>query len=161
MSIFGVSYSQISGSLGIIPLEHAQLDPSYINSEVEEHKSVLTGHISYVKKRIRSKFKITVFLCNYIGTDVYDKYNEIYAYKDIPFYFYPHIDGNPVYDLYNDPAEFYMTNFEPFYLTQDEYYDALIIEIESTVYNSLLPIAIAPPVGGYGILYGSSYGLGL
>ena len=159
MSIFGTSYPKISGSLGEVFLPHSNMNTNYIAPEVIEHRSIITGHISYLKKYSRSKFSLTYMLCDETGSfGPNDKYNELYSYKDKLFKFYPHSDADSIKDYLGSEADFFITRFEPYYLSQDSTYDAINIEMISTKPTQAQPIYVETITGygyGYGYLYGT------
>lgn len=159
MSIFGTSYPKISGSLGVVALEHSKIDYSFFGADVIEHTSVITGHKSYPYARNKSVFQIDVLLCNYSGSNESSslaKFNDIYKYKDKYFNFWPHADFvSASVDVYGVPIEYYMTEFIPYYLSNDVRYDGILITIEPRK-NSVLVVST---LGGYGVTnYGYSYG---
>ena len=161
MSIFGSSYPVISGSLGVVGIEHCKLDYRFFNPDVIEHVSVLTGHKSYPYSRNKSEFQLDVLLCNYTGSNESSslaKFNDLYRYKDTYFNFYPHANWSASVNVTNEPIEFYFTNFTSYYLSNDERYDGILITITSRQ-NTVLH---SKQVYGYGHFnYGTTnYGLG-
>ena len=154
MSVFGTGYPLLSGSLGIVQLEHSILNYDFFGVDVVEHTSVITGHKTYPYNRNKSTFEVDVLLCNYTGSGESSslaKFNDILKYKDRYFNFYPHNDWSASVDVYNAPIEMYMTEFVPYYLNDDNRYDGVVLKIEPRK-NSVLKIK--QPTG-----YGTSYGL--
>lgn len=156
--IFGTGYPVISGSLGIVALEQSKLNYNFFGADVIEHVSVLTGHKSYPYARNKSSFQVDILLCNYdasVDSSSLDKFSDIAKYKDKYFNFYPHNDWSASMDVYGVPVEYYITDFIPYYLSNDERYDGLLLTLESRK-NTVLKAKVAY---GYGTFYGSNYGV--
>jgi len=155
MSIFGTSYPMISGSAGQVLLEHSKVNYNFITPDVIEHVSVLTGWRCYPYSKHQSNFQIDLLLCNYSSSESSSltKFNQVYSYKNQYFYFYPHSDWSASSDIYGDPIEYYMTQFSPYYLNNQNTYDGVIINI-SPRKNSVLTTV---EQNGYGTAFGLDY----
>lgn len=140
--IFGTTYPVISGSLGVVALEHSKINYKFFNADIIEHRSVLTGHLSYPYARNKSTFQIDILLCEYADGESSSlaKFNDIYKYKDSYFNFYPHADGSASLDVYQEPIEYFITEFVPYYLSNDVRYDGVLITIEPRKNSVLFPI---------------------
>jgi len=156
--IFGTSYPIISGSAGSFALEHCKLNYNFFGADVIEHVSVLTGHKSHPYSRNKSSFQLDILLCNYSGSGESSslaKFNDIYRYKDEYFNFFPHSDFvSASVDVYGAPIEYFMSEFIPYYLEQDNRYDGILITLEARK-NSVLRTKVP---AGYGTAYGIDYG---
>jgi len=156
MSIFGTSYPMISGSSGQVLLEYSKVNYDFITSDVIEHVSVLTGWKCHPYARHKSNFQIDLLLCNYANSETsssLEKFNNVYAFKNQYFYFYPHSDWSASSDVYGDPIEYYITEFAPYYLNNDNSYDGVIITIAPRK-NSVLTTLVQ---NGYGTAFGLDY----
>jgi len=158
--IFGTGYPLISGSLGPVALEHSKINYNLFESDVQEHRSVLTGHINYPYARNRSTLQVDLLLCEYSGTgesSSFDKFNAIYQYKNQYFYLYPHVDDSASLSGVGGPVEFYMSEFTPYYLSNDERYDGVLMTFSPRKNSIIYPI---DDTLGYGLTpYGLNYGL--
>lgn len=155
--IFGISHCRLSGSI-TVDLEHSSLDPSYIISDEIVHKSILTGHKTYNKRTLfYSSFIVDVNLFKY-EESASVVLNNLMQLKKEYFYFYPHVDYNPISNLYGDPVKFHIEEITPYYLTQDAQYDAVRLQLSTINYTYL---NIGQQISqGYGTYYGTGeYGL--
>ena len=160
MSIFGSSSPKIVVlSSGLeIPLDEAKVDYSFFNPDVIEHVSVLTGFRSYPYSRNQSSFNIDVNLCNLSYSASNALFSNLYQNINEAFTVYPHSDGNASLDVYQVPIQYYITEFEPYYLGNDEHYDAVSITFSPRKNSILFPIDVTR---GYGYAYSLNYGVGL
>ena len=160
MSIFGTTYPKlvVSSSLLEIPLEESKVNYEFFGADVVEHTSVFTGKRNYPYKRNRSSFEFDIILQNYSSSQAVDKFNAIYQNRNSAFLFYPHNNSSASQDVWNEPIPYYITEFVPYYLSNDMFYDVLKIRLEPRK-NSVLD-AIDTALG-YGYTYGANYGTGL
>lgn len=152
MAIFGTTNCRLSGSFQV-DLQYSDIDPTYFMPEEIVHRSVLTGHKTYSNKNDNCEFVIN---CNLFKYDVSASIvlSKLLNIKSEEFYFYPHTDEDPIYDVYGQPIKFHLKEIEPYYVTQDTRYDAVRLVITSTDYHKFITF-----VGGYGENYGSIYGI--
>lgn len=154
MGMFGTQYSKFVSGSNTVLFEHSNIIPSYFVGDYVKHESVLTGFINYVNLKDVSKFEIDINLFKYENPDY--KFNEIMEYRNKLVNFYPHYDGEPIKNIYNEPVDFKITEIIPYYLTQDSYYDAVKLIFKSSEYVYYGNIIS----NGYGYNYGIQYGVG-
>ena len=157
MSVFGTGIPVITSSLGAVYLEESKINYQFFGADVVEHQSVITGHKSYPYSRNKSEFEVDVLLCNYSGVNESSsvaKFIDILKYKNQYFNFIPHSDWSASLDVYQQPIEYFITEFVPYYLNNDERYDGIILKLEARK-NSV--IKVKQPTG-YGTMYGLDWG---
>ena len=132
--IFGLLHPkfQIPGG-NFITLEHANIEPSWMQPNLIEHQSVLNGHREWVKvSDEHAEFVITVNLHKYDSAE--NKFRELLLYRNTEVYFHPHSDAGAIRDANGDKVLFRIVEMTPFYNFYDEayvHYDAIIIKFRS------------------------------
>lgn len=156
MAIFGHHIPAISGSLtnGTIYLEHSEIAPDFFNSEVIVYESVLTGHREIVKKHNRTSYVVNIYLTQYTASETV--FNQLYSLRGQLVKFWPHYDGSASLDESGSYNDYCITEFKPYYISQDKFYDALLLKFEPTKYSSQ---SLANNYG-YGFRSGDDYGYG-
>lgn len=153
--IFGTTIPKIQNTLTssvTLSLYDSELDPTFMDANVLEHKSVVNGTRNYISFGDYAEFDITVNI--FKGNVDLDDLNAWYK-KDV--FFYPHQDGQVIKDRYDEPLLFTIHSIEPYYLTQTETYDVVIMRLKSKDYAQYI---LSTP-GFYGKNYGQFYGYGL
>ena len=162
MAIFGKLYPKliISASGVELNLERTKFDYSWFNPDVIEHISVLNGSKNFAYARNQSAFLMDINLVNYSSSQAKEKFEVLYQNRNEPWLIFPHSDYTTAsVDVFQEPIQYYITDFTPYYLNGvDNDYDALIVEF-SPRKNSVLN-AIDTTLG-YGYSYGLNYGIGL
>jgi hypothetical protein len=152
MAIFGTSYCKLSGSIEL-ELNHSTLTPIYIIPDEIEFISDITGHKSFANTKMHySVFDIDVNLFKY-ENNADDVFNSLTKLKNEQFYFYPHVDGPAIKDIYENNILFHIIELVPYYLLQPNQYDAIKLRMVSTAYTYL---GTNVYTGGYGTNYGQS-----
>jgi hypothetical protein len=154
MDILGVNTAKFKSGATTVQLERSEIDPTFIDPDVIEHKSILNGHVEF-KARKYAEFILIHHLCNYVDPAI--KYNEVASYLFTAVEFYPHSEGAPIKNKFGGTVPFFIVQVKPFYLEDDDNYDALIIKFKSTspiTYNQIV-------AQGYGYNYAKNYGIGL
>ena len=151
----GNSYSRLSGSF-VLDLTCSKLtQENYMVDGEIGFTSVLTGTKTYTNKGYHySTFEIDVNLYKY-GNSANTIYNNIEAMKLQNFYFYPHVDANPIYDIYGNNVLFHIKNLIPYYITKPDKYEAVKIQLESEIYTYIGNLSDINY--GYGTTYGPGY----
>ena len=152
MSIFGTTYSKFVSGSDTVLLEHSLLDPTMLELEYVEHKSVLNGKRNFITKGNRSEFKVTLFLFKYSNPTT--KLNEVLDYEDSLVVFYPFVNGNPIQNEYGSNINFYLSNIELFFLTELAKHDVLVLTFTAQDYSSAL---IDTSQAGWGVYFGNRY----
>lgn len=160
MAIFGSNYPKlvVSSSALEISLEEARVEYDFIQPDVIEHVSVFTGFRSYPYNRSKSSFRLDIILSNYSSSQAIDKLNDIYQNRNSTFLVYPHSNGSASADVYGSPIEYYLTEFTPYYMSNDITYDALMLTLTPRKNSILVSVDVSL---GYGYAYGLNYGIGL
>jgi hypothetical protein len=153
--IFGTQIPKIQSTISSsvsMSLYDSELDPTFLDPNVLEQKSIVTGMRNYIPFGDYAEFDVVINIFKG-NTD----FETLKKWDKQEVYFYPHRDGNVIKDKYNEPLKFTIQSIEPYYLTQDERYDVAILKLKSKDFAQYIPI----PAGGYGSNYGMYYGIGL
>jgi hypothetical protein len=151
--IFGLQNSKFVSGSTTVDLAYTNLDPLFIIPDLIEHVSPFTGIRHYLLKNTYAEFSITVHLWKYANPKA--KYLEIMSYLNESVTFYPHKDGEPIRNLYNENVPCVLYSIEEYYLNDTNFYDVLKLNFKATEdvsYNNTTEIL------GYGYGYGTYYG---
>lgn len=110
-------------------LDHSKLNPKFLIPNEIEHVSILNGVRNYILIGDMSELTIILNLTKY--SDPVSKFNEVNSFKHSECLFYPNRDGYPLKDYEKNDALFYISEVTPYYLTNDDFYDLVLITFKN------------------------------
>lgn len=135
--IFGTRYPALNSNGTIVPLQYCNIiEANFAIRDELEHRSDITGFTEYITLGDYAEFLLRINLFKY--SDPIEQYRALLAYKSAEVYFMPHIDGPEIQDADGNSVLFKIREFNPGYLSQDEFYEVVFIRLRSKSYVDLL-----------------------
>ena len=128
--IFGTTNPKFVSGVNTVNLEYSHLDPAFLIPAEIMHESVLTGFRSFVNSNDFARFGVMIYLWKY--PNPVTKFEELQTYKNTTVFFYPHSDGDPIWDVDgNDEANFNIKSVTGYYLNDIVDYAVCVVTFEA------------------------------
>jgi hypothetical protein len=119
----------------ILLLNHITIKTDEPDTDLIEHKSVITGHRNFINLGKHWSFEIMLYLFKYAYPR--NKYQQIKSFEGLTGLLYRHADGAPFKDKNQNNVLFMLTNIDESYLDTVKYKDLLTISFKSLEYIDL------------------------